>query len=635
MAANQNNPIKQKIEQNDPKGAVLKFRQTGLMCGELHVISIHRPCVIIDSHMHIQSGRCATLPYLWSAAPGFIQPVAKKFQLSRPSVETSGKVWSYVPQLYEVVAAPARAIKGAFSDQPKNPEEGVFRKNAIRQLVGQQAKTTEEIGDDFMAERKTVFENFFKKEAEYKDLSHLVLCSVIMTMDMEYAHVDGYYDIKIYNPVYADDDFTKKPIHYWFPLHGVWEQRGTAYARVVDKNTSLFPKRGQTQQAFEKFTETAENLGIIGCYRDTKGSNQRELIKITAAPCLVDDTETDLYEPWTMQAKATELSALKNPLQLLPLFHFDPRRWQPEGLGEVFKSVSYTSGGIYLGFKMYTAQGYRPWDVRRLPVLEKFYAECCQRGLPVLNHCTPEGAASFDREEYFDFTHPNDTDEDQQQKDAYRGPAGKDTNAESKVAYFNEHFVSPDAWRKVLDATVGGTPLKTLRLCLAHFGGATTLGQEWAEQIIRMMVEYPNVYADISSSFVTGRFRALFKEVMQNNPNAERIKDRILFGTDWYMTLYYENQVVGKNYWDYCTETKRELDSYDTSLWPRFTQHNPYRFYRLDDDRQIGRIAENIIAGRQTKEMLKVLPKLESDKIILIRKEAAWIKQANVGFINP
>jgi hypothetical protein len=148
-------------------------------------------------------------------------------------------------------------------------------------------------------------------------------------------------------------------------------------------------------------------------------------------------------------------------------------------------------------------------------------------------------------------------------------------------------------------------------------------------QIIELMKDYPNVYADISSSFANKKFRKYFIETVLKGPDADRIKDRILFGTDWYLTL-----LGGVNYVEYCQKAKEELDASDTSLWPRFTQYNPYRFYRLGDEDQIGRIAnaKSIIALSQTEEMSLILKPLENDQIKKIRKDAAWVRQANDGF---
>jgi hypothetical protein len=246
-----------------------------------------------------------------------------------------------------------------------------------------------------------------------------------------------------------------------------------------------------------------------------------------------------------------------------------------------------------------------------------------------MNHCTPGGAATFDREGYKDFKHPNDSTEDAMQK-----------QGRSNLSYFNEHFVAPFAWKKVLDRTVRRVDVKTetsesvslhdLHLCLAHFGGPTDMGMEWNQQIISMLDSrhYPNLYTDISSSFAHEGFRNEFKIIIKKSP---WIKNRILFGTDWFMTFYY-SLTVGKNLWDYCVGTKRFLDSFDTSLWPTFTQYNPYRFYRLDE--QIGRIAENIIAKKQTEAVKKNLGKLKITEVEKILKEAAYLKAANQGFIN-
>ena len=318
------------------------------------------------------------------------------------------------------------------------------------------------------------------------------------------------------------------------------------------------------------------------------------------------------------------------------MFHYDPRRWQLKGNTDVFKQVD--KDALYLGFKMYTAQGYRPWDPR-LPILEDFYARCCKRRTPIMNHCTPDGAPSFDREEYFDFVHPNDTAVDQKQKDANERNAppihlGGDeymdnphNNPFKMLEYFNEQFVSPDAWRQVLDKTVNGVPLYNLHLCLAHFGGDTDLGRKWGKQIIEMIKEkkYPNLYSDISSSFASASFRDYFREILQGS-DGEHLKDHILFGTDWYLTL-----LDGVNYVEYCKKAKSALDNFDTSLWHRFTQYNPYKFYRLDE--QIDRIAGNIITRRRDEDMKEILKPLEKDKIDQIYKEAAYIRQANKSYV--
>lgn len=350
-----------------------------------------------------------------------------------------------------------------------------------------------------------------------------------------------------------------------------------------------------------------------------------------AIPVLTSKEETETYEQWEKQLRDTELAMLKYPLKLLSLFHYDPRRYQTKGNqnGNVFPLAQVTGRGLYLGFKMYTAQGYRPWDPR-LPILEDFYFRCCEGNIPILNHCTPGGAATSEKEEYFNFVHPNDAADDSKQKAAK--PRKLDSSSITytpmyvpgkKEKYFDEHFVSPGAWKKVLNAKVNGKPLNTLRLCLAHFGGPTKLGMEWSCQIIEMIRNghYPNLYTDISSSFASSDFRNYFQAMITNNPE---IEDHILFGTDWYLTLQYK-LTYGKSYLQYCRETKRFLDSFNTSLWAKFTQYNPCRFYRLD--KQIDRIANNIIWKRQNdKKVKETLPEFYDYQVKEIKKEASYIK---------
>jgi len=267
---------------------------------------------------------------------------------------------------------------------------------------------------------------------------------------------------------------------------------------------------------------------------------------------------------------------------------------------------------------MYTAQGYRPWDPR-LPILGNFYEQCCVREIPIVNHCTPTGAPTFDLEKYIDFRHPRDTEYDDAQKKACPDP----------VEYFRRFFVSPEAWRKVLDREVDERPLSDLRLCLAHFGGNEKEGREWGKQILQMMRDYPNVYADLSYSFADEKFRAYFRDTICKSPGfEEKIRHRILFGTDWYLTLF-----DGVDYEEFCMKSKQFLDSFDTSLWLRFTQANPYTFFRLDW--QINRIAKNIIERRKTDEKVRrILKKLTQDQIYNILKEAAWIEAANGPYRN-
>ncbi|MGA7829031.1 MAG: hypothetical protein WCA04_15325, partial [Geobacteraceae bacterium] len=132
----------------------------------------------------------------------------------------------------------------------------------------------------------------------------------------------------------------------------------------------------------------------------------------------------------------------------------------------------------------------------------------------------------------------------------------------------------------------------------------------------------------ISSSFASGKFREYFKELFTqklSEQEKKRMRSRILFGTDWF--LIYGYSVFNKQMlWDYIATTKQWLDSFDTSLWPYFTQYNPYRFYRLDT--QVTRIKKSIIyfTDNNVYEKIKKMTPSKKDEVNL---DAAWIEAAN------
>ncbi|WP_246545689.1 amidohydrolase family protein [Pelotalea chapellei] len=625
----------------------MKFIKPDMLCGEIHQISVWQPTVIIDSHMHIQSGHCATEQFVQYQGP--LAPVQSGLKFSRGLIEGSGEIFGGLLTLFEWFATkPVKQIAKVFSDKPENPQEGYLTKNAVLDLVTMQAKSTSDIADLFIKERNNLVDDYFKNPEKcpfYKDAPYLFFSSVVMTMDMEYSHIDGYFGIRVYNPLFEEGqpiDVTQ-PSRYWSPAHGKWVETydyegNPINGRVLVKprNKTVYKKIDDPAKvvlidklnSFNDYKEIEKTGIIIGNCCDPQNGELRR-VSIEAAPVLMSDAETEKYENWEKQLKSTEEAVIKYPLKFLPMFHYDPRRWQFKGEGVNADLITKVMGenALYLGFKMYTAQGFRPWDVRRLPTLKDFYAKCCKNGIPIMNHCTPGGARSHEDNEFYNFEHPFDDEfEEQEQR------KGKNQNT-----YFEDNFVSPKAWEKVFNATVdlkdGKQPLNTLRLCLAHFGGPAKPGPEWSQQIIDMITsnKYPNLYTDISSSFADEKFRKYFKELFTGKLSEEqkkKMRSRILFGTDWYMTLAY-GALNKKNLWDYCTETKDWLDTFDTSLWPYFTQYNPYRFYKLETE--VPRITKNII--KKMEKNKKVFEELENYQIEEIEQEAAWIQAANKAHV--
>lgn len=618
---------KKKFEQFDPKGSVVKQVKDDIVTGVNYVLSIWQPSVVVDCHMHIESGNCAPLPFLWKQIADKSIGLVEALHLNRETMESLGMVGGSVvnfvtrnPLLGEKVQMPG-------NDKPE------YRKNSLLQAVPESRKSTYEIAKGFIKEQmKDVYNNVLLPADLYEGITPVFFC-IAMPMDMEYAHIDGYYGFKVYNVIYRDDDPEKKPTRYWTPLHGRWIKKSRGNATYYEREDHPLPQLDmdeQTSSAFKKNKPDLKAAGLPGIYYNEKNAPVR--MSVQAVPFLLSDSETDRYEQWKTQLAETEFAMLANPLKLLPLFHYDPRRWQvasnPPGNTHPFEQVG--ESGLYLGFKMYTAQGYRPWDIDRLPILNEFYARCVTERIPVMNHCTPNGAPTFDRDQYINFTHPMDRSDFRMKKLDAGGDALK---------YFNDHFVSPKAWEKVLKE------YPTLRICLAHFGGGTDMGLRWLDEIANLIKDgnYPNLYADISSSMADPKYKEKFKARFKEWHGKEikdpgsPLRERLLFGTDWYMTL-----LDGVDYAEYVNETKNFIDSFDNDLWFQMTQVNPYDFYRLDE--QIERIAGNIVEKRKqeivittkvkNQKVQKKLPKLEQFQIDGILEEAAYIRYATQGYIK-
>lgn len=688
--------------------------KSDLMCGGRHYLSILRFTVIIDSHMHIMSAHCSPLKWVQN-----ISSLTK--HMKRKTIEGLATGGGYFIEVLNVLIPITWFFKLPFTKTP------------ARKLSDQGKKSTRKSADDFTEEQKITYDNFFKNQKLYSGLSRLFMPAVVMTMDMEYAHIDGYYGLKIYNPLYETkdaelinsmetdtkkdkvdgyddlkiykalykyednkDEWKLKPKGYWFPVHGKWVDKTelvnlyphetmmpnyvpvttqqfeeiasrdeTRYVKVPSKEPTARPiDLREFEQGLGRYRMPPGSSGnpaekesepfIIGSYFDA-GKSKTVAVQVQAAPVLAPEEEVSVYEQWERQLLYTELAALKHPLKLLPMFHYDPRRWQTYGISGNAYPFSQVRGdnALYLGFKMYTAQGYKPLD-SRLPIMEDFYARCRRDRIPILNHCTPGGASTYEKKEYLNFYHLNDSEADRKkQKEA----AASNCDAEN---YFDEHFVSPNAWKTLLDATVGFNNEKTgacemvqlneLYLCLAHFGGRSEKGLRWNKQIIDMILEgvtlqrsiedgrkpikvykYPNLYTDISSSFADEGFRDHFTTIIAKEGN-ERLRERILFGTDWYMTFSYNPLTNSKNFRQYCEAAKACLDKIDRSLWPRFTQVNPFNFYRLDTE--IGRIAKNIIKRRGDEDVKRFLTRLYPEQEEEIRREAAYLQIANQDYLN-
>jgi hypothetical protein len=276
---------------------------------------------------------------------------------------------------------------------------------------------------------------------------------------------------------------------------------------------------------------------------------------------------------------------------------------------------------VSIGFKLYTALGFRPDDYKsrsvmsrgsiplkktleaKLPDLSDFYTACESNCIPITCHASRGGIFAHDFMLYYDYLFGAD-----------------DADDEKKKEFFYDYYVSPFAWENVLK------DYKELHLCLAHFGGEEEWGSEdeaafsWAQKCIDLAMTYPNFYVDISyfifksidmvdcdkvncseeGCMYRGRkvprrpncpewyeeipAKNKLKKALQKYP---KLKEKILFGTDWYM-IGAEKPEFGR-YNKYFNRSIAILSEIDKEL-PAYTMIiNPKRFLKLD------RIADKMV----------------------------------------
>lgn len=191
---------------------------------------------------------------------------------------------------------------------------------------------------------------------------------------------------------------------------------------------------------------------------------------------------------------------------LIPFAAVDPRR-----PGVVSTTIDLLENKGFRGIKLYPPLGYAPDD----PLLEPLYAYAAEHRIPILTHCSRGGVQR-------------------------RGWSEEEA----------ERLADPDNYVRVLDAH------PSLKLCLAHFGGASEWKRyledqwrpgmpphkkSWLAKIADMIRggKYPNLYTDISYTvFADDDYIHLLKVLLSD----QDLRRRVLFGSDFYVVENAENE---------------------------------------------------------------------------------------------
>ncbi len=339
-------------------------------------------------------------------------------------------------------------------------------------------------------------------------------------------------------------------------------------ASAVDKITNtqlgswiirnaLMPLFGEQGKRYATFLKIGKSKSQNDVFRHLIESYEDSSIRMVALTLYMEKLGADASMSG-YEGQLEEVISLKKryPERLLPFLCVDPR-WKASG-EELRDTVSaYFNRALkvdanrtvfpFAGLKIYPSTGFYAFDAKLKPVMEW----AAENSVPVMTHCAYMGGifnndADFVKASLNPYDPYTNTYYD---KPCYIGGKGK------KRAYNQRscsYFLEPHSYESMIRYfNQKRTPLK---ICFAHFGSNQHMMLEakkdeanpsqpgiyygvrkehnWCAQIRELMTKYPGVYTDISYSLTAPETHPfIFNEL--KNPD---YGDRILFGTDFFMT---------------------------------------------------------------------------------------------------
>jgi predicted TIM-barrel fold metal-dependent hydrolase len=245
-----------------------------------------------------------------------------------------------------------------------------------------------------------------------------------------------------------------------------------------------------------------------------------------AVPMVVDLGRAAFTEnpriPFTFQVKLVSDISLKHFGAMMPFVMVDPRR--PRAADLLIRCLEELG---FIGVKMYPALGYHPDpssiynEPQTNDELNKMYAYCQSRCVPMTTHCSPGGAYSDDI---------------------------------LRLRTVRAEVTNPWVWKGVLQQ------YPNLYLNFAHFGQdliRTNEPKSWANGIRDLMRSYPNVYSDVAYNehALMPHTRSQYFDALNRLIDKDSVaRDRVLFGTDWIMTRHTWREI------DYVSHFRKGLD---------------------------------------------------------------------------
>ena len=237
------------------------------------------------------------------------------------------------------------------------------------------------------------------------------------------------------------------------------------------------------------------------------------------------------------QLREVERVRAHYPDSFLPFVGVDPRHLQGEALVRWVREK--VERRAFFGIKLYPSLGFFPFD----PALDALYAWAQEEQVPIMTHCTRYGTHfTGGIQHVLPHADPPTLNPSSPVMPAIRDRVARylaHPKARADAKYWGNALLHPQNYEPVLEK------YPHLKLCLAHFGGDDQILSEahkvqqwgidpdnWHQEVVGLMQVWPNVWTDISYTLYKAEALRRILPLL-----AGPLGDRVLFGTDYYMTL--------------------------------------------------------------------------------------------------
>lgn len=312
---------------------------------------------------------------------------------------------------------------------------------------------------------------------------------------------------------------------YGIPVANLLSNRNISYP-IITILKKIFPGKGDVLSRYAKMLQIGSEKSQYEIFMDLLSNYSHLNMKFVVLSIDMDKMEGGkLINNYDTQISDLRRVKMIFPSQVLPFISIDPRKDYSPNLYKYLENIFKSHG--FIGIKLYPALGFYPFD----PALEELYSFAVNNNVPIMVHCT-KGGIYYQGKLKQEHIYPNSF------IDGDKHDFSQSTSF--KMKDFKNNFTNPTHWEEVLKK------FKSLKLCFAHFGGSSqilasrntnaTTENNFYLKIKQLLSNpnYPNVYTDIS--YTISDIKKIKPEIF-SILNDEVLSTKLLFGTDYYLTI--------------------------------------------------------------------------------------------------